>query len=161
MILNTLNVVFESADLQRLLKHVVGRIDKVKELDVALEHGVVVLSGKILVGLTIPFSTKWEARPLVDGFRLCLTLCGVSVGMVGMGEKMVSGQVLALLKSKLENYEAVKVVDKDIVVDLRKVLAAQGVTLNALLRSVTITPEGIELVGGAVEESLRSVGFGM
>ncbi len=146
MILNTLNIVLEPADLQRLLAKIAGGIDKVKELSVSLENGVVVLSGKISVGFAIPFSTKWKACLSDNGFALCLTLSGVSVGMVGMGEEMISGQVLALLKSKLENYDAVSVVDKDIVVDLKKALAPRGITLNTPLQSVEITPDGIELV---------------
>ena len=146
MILNTLNVVLEPADLQRLLAKVADGVDKVKELTVSLEHGVVVLSGKISVGFAIPFSTKWKARPLEYEFGLCLTLSGVSVGMVGMGEEMISGQVLSMLKSKLEGYEAVSVVDKDIVVDLKAVLAPRGITLNAPVQSIEITPAGIELV---------------
>ena len=145
MILNTLNVVLEPADLQRLLDNAVGGIDKVKELSVTLENGVIVLGGKIAVGFAIPFSTKWKARPRGDGYGLCLTLSGVSVGMVGMGEEMISGQVLSLLKDKLDGYDAVSVVDKDIKVDLKKTLSPRGITLNAPIQSVDITPGGIEL----------------
>jgi len=128
-----------------MIANFAGKIDKVKEFSVSLENGVVVLSGKIAVGFAIPFSTKWKARPVDDGYALCLTLSGVSVGMVGMGEEMISGHVLSLLKDKLDGYDAVSVVDKDIKVDLKKTLSARGITLNAPIQSVDITSGDIEL----------------
>lgn len=145
MIINTLNIVLEATDLQRMIANFAGKIDKVKEFSVSLENGVVVLSGKIALGFAIPFSTKWKVRPANDGYALCLTLSGVSVGMVGMGEEMISGQVLSLLKDKLNGYDAVSVVDKDIKVDLKKTLSARGITLNAPIQSVDITSDDIEL----------------
>jgi hypothetical protein len=95
MIVNNLSFVFEPTDLQSLLSKMTGEVDKLKELNVTLETGIIVLSGKISVGLTIPFTTRWQARIMEEGQAAGLTLSGVSGGMVGMGEEMISALVLS------------------------------------------------------------------
>ena len=145
MIVNSLDVVIEPADLQKLLSGAVGEIERVKELKVSLEPGVVLLGGKISLGLTIPFKTKWRVQPAGQGRSLCLKLKGVSVGVPGMGEEMIATQVISLLRERLQGYDAVSVVERDILVDLDKVLSARGVVLTSPLRSIDVSTDGIEL----------------
>ena len=145
MIINSLNLVFEADDLQRLLAKMTGDVEKLKELSVALEEGCVVISGKISVGLSIPFSTKWQARIIDEGAAAGLSLSGISLGMAGMEEEMISSQVLSLLESKLQDYDAVRVEGREIVVDLPPALAARGITLNTPLKKLNIAPSGITL----------------
>lgn len=144
MILKTLHVVLEPTDLQVLISRIADKVDKLKDLSVHFEDDVVALRGKITLGLTIPFTTKWRARLLERD--LCLTLFSVKVGMVGLGEDMISDQILSLLKSKLEDYDAARVEGRNVLVDFEQILAPRGVKLSSKARSVTITPSGIELV---------------
>ena len=146
MILNTLNAILEQEDLQRLAVKAIEGVGKVKEMSVTLEEGIVVLSGKMSVGFTIPFSTEWKTSPCENGYQLSLSLSRVSVGMVGIGEEMISGQILTLLKNKLEAYDAVGFSDKNIIVDLKKVLEPKGISLTAPVQGINITPAGIELI---------------
>jgi len=145
MIINSLNIVFEVGDLQHLVSKMTGEVEKLKELTVSFETGSVVLSGKVSVGLSIPFSTRWQARVRDEGRAAGLTLKGCSVAMMGMGEEMVSTQVLSLLASKLEGYDNVRIEGKEIVVDLPPALAQRGITLAAPLTKLEIVPSGIVL----------------
>ena len=145
MIVNSLNLVVEVDDLQRLIAKLTGDVDKLKDLTVTLEEGCVVLSGKISVGLTIPFDSKWQTRIMEGGYAAGLTLSDVSVGMVGMGGEMISSQVLSLLESKLQDYDAIRVEGREIVVDLQPALAARGITLKTPLKRLEIAPLGIML----------------
>lgn len=145
MIVNTLDLVLEVMDIQRIFEKVTGEVDKLKEISVSLENNALILGGKISIGLTIPFSTKWRASLLNSGNELCLTLAGVSVAMVGMGEDMISCQVLSMLQSKLQGYDAVRVDGEDVIVDLRTALAPRGITLSNPVKKVFISPTGIEL----------------
>jgi len=145
MIVNTLKVVFEIGDLQRAVSKLAGGIDKLKELKVALENGRVVLSGRIALGLTIPFTTRWQARVLDEGRAAGLTLAGVSVGMAGMGEELITVQVLKLLESRLQGYDAIRLEGREIIVELQPALALQGIRLTAPLKKVEISGSGILL----------------
>lgn len=145
MIISALNVVFERVELQSLVDRLAGEVDKLKELTLTLEKERVVLGGKISVGLTIPFSTGWQARVLDQGYAVALTLAGVSVGMVGMGTETISAQLLKLLAAKLQGQDAVRVVGNEIIVDLKPALAARGIKLIAPLKRVEISAAGILL----------------
>ncbi len=143
MIINAADIILEPSDLQRALAGAVGGIDSVKELDVTLENGVAVLAGKIALGLVIPFKTRWKVRAGEEGYTLCFNLAGVSVGMFGVGEEMISARILAMLKERLAGHESVRVVDDSILVDIRALLAGRGVALRAPLRSIEIRPTGV------------------
>ena len=145
MIVNSLNIVFEAGDLQRVVSKLAGEVDKLKELTVSLEPGTMLLSGKVSVGLSIPFVTKWQARVRDEGRAAGLTLTGCSVAMMGMGEEMISTQVLSLLSKKLEGHDSVRIEGKEIIVDLHPALSQRGITLNAPLTKLEISPSGILL----------------
>ncbi|MDD2597962.1 MAG: hypothetical protein PHO37_01880 [Kiritimatiellae bacterium] len=145
MIVNSLNIVIERAELQSLVDQLTKEIDKLKELTVTLEKDRVVLAGRIAVGLTIPFTTGWQAQVLDQGRTVSLTLAGISVGMVGMGTEMISAQLLKHIASRLHGQSAVRLEGSAVVVDLKPALAARGIQLNAPLQKLEIAPAGITL----------------
>jgi len=145
MILNNLMLVVEADDLQRIFSRITGDVDKIRDLGVDFLSDKIVISGKISVGLSIPFKTIWQARMMHEGRSVALTLAGVSVAMVGMGEEMISSQLFSILAAKLKEYEFVRAEGKEIIVDLEPALKAQGITLNTKLKRLEITPSGIIL----------------
>jgi hypothetical protein len=145
MIINSADIIIELSELRRALDGAVGGADQVREIDVALENGVAVISGKVALGLTIPFKTRWKVGVADEGYALGVTLAGVSVGVMGVGEGMISDRIMAMLAEKLAGHQSVRVADGVIRVDLRAVLAARGVALRAPVRSIEIKPSGVAL----------------
>jgi len=145
MIINSLMLVVEVDDLQRIFSRITGDVDKIRDLRVEFLSDKIVVGGKLSIGLSIPFKTIWQARIMNEGRSAVLTLAGVSVAMVGMGDEMITSQVLSALAGKLNGYEAVRVDGKEIIVDLQPALEAHGITLNAELKRLEITPSGIVL----------------
>ncbi len=143
MIISSLKIVLEAGDLQRAVSKLSGEIDKLRDLKVTLENGAVVLAGRIAMGLTIPFTTRWQARVLDEGRAAGLTLAGVSVGMAGMGEELIKAQVLKLLESRLQGHDTIRLEGQEIIVEIQPALALQGIRLTAPLRKVEISATGI------------------
>lgn len=145
MIVNSLMLVVEADDLQRIFSRITGDVDKIKDLSIALAPGKIVIGGKLSVGLSIPFKTTWQACIVDEGRAAALTLAGVSVAMVGMGDEMITSQVLAAIAGKLKQYDYLRVEGKEIIVELQPALSAHGITLNAKLQRLEISTSGVLL----------------
>ena len=145
MIINNVNIVLEADDLRQLLNRAVESQNQLKEIGLSFENGVVVLSGKVALGLTVPFKTKWKVEPVEDGYTLRVNLADVSVGMIGVGAQMITAQIMTLLQSRLSDMEGVRVANEDILVDAKVLLAARGIALRSPVRSIEMDHSGLSL----------------
>ncbi len=145
MVIKTVDLLMENSDLQTLLTRAVTSTEKLQELNLTLENDAIVLSGKMKLGLTLPFKTRWGIQVSDDGSVLQLSLSSLSVGLPGMPADAMSSQLMNMLATRLARHDSVRVERDTISITLTPLLAECGIHLESAVRELCVTPAGVTL----------------
>jgi hypothetical protein len=145
MVIKTVDLLMEHSDLQTLLTKAVTSADKLQELNLTLHSDSIVLSGKIKLGLTLPFKTRWKIRVSNDGSVLQMSLSSLSVGLPGMPADAMTPQLMNMLAARLAHYDSVRVGRDTISITLTPLLEECGIHLESAVRELSVTPVGVAL----------------
>ncbi len=145
MIIQSLKVVLDEAELSAKLKDRLASVNQLRDATLGLAPGVIKIGGKFQVGLSIPFETQWRVDVAEQGSRLAVKLAAVSVGFFGMSAATVSAQVMSALAQKLQGVSGVAVENDTILIDPAVLLAANGIRLEASVRRVEVLQGRVEI----------------
>ncbi|HNX35417.1 MAG TPA: hypothetical protein PKM57_12360 [Kiritimatiellia bacterium] len=148
MIIQSLRVVLEEAQIAAKLKGGLAAANQLKDVTFSLMPGTVKVGGKFQVGFAIPFETHWTADVLDQGRRLGVRLSHVSVGMIGLSAAMVTSQVMNALSQKLQGVAGLSVENDTILLDPAVLLAAKGIRLDAPVRRIDVKQGSVEIEVG-------------
>ena len=145
MIIQALKVVLDEAELAAKVRESLGAVSQLKDVTFGLAPGVIEVSGKFKVGISIPFATQWTVGVLKPGDKLLVRLTQVSVGFLGMSAETVSAQVMGALAQKLKGVAGVVVENDGIALEPSVLLAAKGIRLEAPVRRVEVLQGRVEI----------------
>lgn len=138
MIIQSLEIVLEEADVATWVRNGLSAVNQVKDLTFGLEPGIVRLGGKFQVGFSVPFETQWSVDVLESGRRLGVRLAHVSVGFLGMSAETVSAQVMGALAKKVQGVAGMAVENDIIMIEPAVLLASKGIRLNASIKRIEV-----------------------